>query len=81
MKFEKRENGTYLLDVTGYVCPQPQMYTKKALQRIGAGEVLEVCFDNASSGESIRAMIAQSGDEVLQESKQGGNFILTIKKA
>jgi len=33
MKFEKK-NGGYLLDVQGYVCPHPQLYTKKALKNM-----------------------------------------------
>lgn len=81
MKFVKNGNGAYLLDVTGYVCPQPQMYTKKALERLAAGDLLEVVYDNPSSGESIRMMCANGGHQVLEETKQGGNFILKIRKA
>ena len=29
MKFEKKTEGLYALDVCGYVCPHPQLYTKK----------------------------------------------------
>lgn len=81
MRFEKNGNGSYLLDVTGYVCPQPQMYTKKALQKINTGDILEVHYDNPSSGESIRMMCANTGDEVIEEGKQGTSFVLKIRKA
>ena len=50
MKFEKQGEGLYRLDVTGYVCPHPQLYTKKALEKIASGDVLELVFDNPSSG-------------------------------
>ncbi len=34
MNFEKQSDGHYSLDVKGYVCPHPQIYTKKALSKI-----------------------------------------------
>ena len=35
MKFEKTDEGRYRLNVNGYVCPHPQIYTKKALEKLG----------------------------------------------
>ena len=37
VKFEKTSDGEYMLDVTTYVCPHPQMYTKKALHKLNTG--------------------------------------------
>jgi tRNA 2-thiouridine synthesizing protein A len=65
VKFEKTGEGTYLLDVQGYVCPHPQIYTKKALQKLKPGEILELVFDNPSSGESVSAMCEAAGDEIV----------------
>ena len=72
MKFEKMEDGHYGLDVKGYVCPHPQIYTKKALEKVNAGEVVEVVFDNPSSGESIAAMCESTGDEIRSEERRVG---------
>ncbi|NOY17606.1 MAG: sulfurtransferase TusA family protein [Gammaproteobacteria bacterium] len=80
MKFEQTNEGNYLLDVTGYVCPHPQIYTKKALERIEPGDVLRVIFDNPSSGESISTMCENTGDEILEKKKEGGAFIWNIQK-
>ena len=66
MKFEKRDDGNFMLDVTGYVCPHPQIYTKKALGRIKSGDVLQVIFDNPSSGESISTMRSEEHTSELQ---------------
>ena len=33
VKFDKKSEGVYSLDCTGYVCPHPQIYTKKCLKR------------------------------------------------
>jgi len=81
MKFEKRSDGLYVLDVCGYVCPHPQLYTKKALEKIGGGDVLELVFDNPSSGESIAAMCETSGNELVTKDVQGGKYIWKIRKA
>lgn len=81
MKFEKLSEGHYQLDVKGYVCPHPQIYTKKALAKIEVGEHLEVVFDNPSSGESIAAMCDITGDEIVSEKQEEGKFIWDIEKA
>lgn len=80
MKFEKINEGKYLLDVKGYVCPHPQIYTKKALEKINSGDVLQVIFDNPSSGESISTMCDNTGDEIIEKKKEGGKFIWNIQK-
>jgi tRNA 2-thiouridine synthesizing protein A len=80
MKFEKKSEGNFLLDVTGYVCPHPQIYTKKALEKVGTGDIVEIIFDNPSSSESIAAMCDSSGNEIVEKKKEGGKFMWKIKK-
>jgi tRNA 2-thiouridine synthesizing protein A len=80
IKFEKATEGLYKLDCTGYVCPHPQIYTKKMLEKIHPGDVLEVTFDNPSSSESITAMCANQGDEVIEANFEAGKFIFKIRK-
>ncbi len=81
MKFAKRDDGVYVLDVKGYVCPHPQIYTKKALSKVQSGDVIEVVFDNPSSGESIAAMCETTGDEIINRKQESGQFIWDIEKA
>ncbi|RMG01204.1 MAG: sulfurtransferase TusA family protein [Nitrospirae bacterium] len=80
MKFEKKGEGRYLLDVKGYVCPHPQIYTKKALEKLQAGDILDVVFDNPSSSESITAMCDTNGNEIVEKKMEGGVFTFSIKK-
>ncbi len=80
MKFEKTGEGTYILDVCGYVCPHPQLYAKKSLEKIAEGEVIEVIFDNPSSKETIVQMCEQAGNEILEDKSEGGKLILKIEK-
>jgi tRNA 2-thiouridine synthesizing protein A len=81
VKFEKTGDGAYSLDVKGYSCPHPQMYTKKALQKMTSGELLTLVFDNPSSGESILAMCDGEGNDIVERRDDGGSFVWTIKKA
>ncbi len=80
MKFEKTGEGTFMLDVCGYVCPHPQLYTKKSLEKVNEGDVIDVYFDNPSSGETIVQMCDQAGHEVLEQKKEGSKYIYRIKK-
>jgi tRNA 2-thiouridine synthesizing protein A len=80
VKFEKKGEGNFMLDVCGFVCPHPQIYTKKSLEKIGSGDVLEVVFDNPSSGETIVQMCEASGHEVMEKKQEGGKLIYLIKK-
>lgn len=81
MKFEKKGEGLYFLDVTGYVCPHPQIYTKKALEKINVNDILELLFDNPSSAESVSAMCEASGIKIIEKTKDGSNFLWKIKKS
>ncbi len=81
MKFEKTGDGLYALDVKGYVCPHPQLYTKSALSKMKPGDMLKLLFDNASSGESIASMCDKEGDEIVEQATNNGTFVWTIKKS
>jgi len=80
IKFDKVSDGQYQLDVSGYVCPHPQMYTKKALQKLQSGDELALIFDNPSSGESIIAMCDTEGDEIFEREEGNGSTTWKIRK-
>lgn len=81
LRFEKVGEGSFLLDVCGYVCPHPQIYTKKSLEKIGEGDTLEVVYDNPSSGETMVQMCDQAGHEILEHKREGGKVVLRIRKS
>ncbi len=80
MTFQKTDEGRYCLNVNGYVCPHPQIYTKKALEKLAAGEMLVLIFDNPSSGESIESMIENDGNTLVEKVANGGQFEWHIRK-
>ncbi len=79
MKFEKKSKGLYMLDVQGYVCPHPQIYTKKALEKLNDGDVLEVIFDNPSSAETISALCEKVGMDIIEKKQEGPKFAWKIR--
>lgn len=82
VKFEKIGNGVFMLDVQGYVCPHPQIYTKKAIEKLASGDTLELLFDNPSSGESIVAMCEAEGNAIVAKDQPGGKSMRwKIRKA
>jgi tRNA 2-thiouridine synthesizing protein A len=80
MNFKQTSPGHYFLDVKGYVCPHPQLYTKKVLEKLHSGDKLELVFDNPSSAESISAMCANEGNPIIDKNMNGSQFTFTIQK-
>ena len=79
-KFEKVSDGKYILNVCGMGCPHPQLYTKISIGKIEEGEVLEVTYDNPSSGMTIEQMCERKGDDILEKREENGKFVIAIEK-
>ena len=80
MNFKQTSPGHYMLDVKGYVCPHPQLYTKKVLEKLHSGDKLELVFDNPSSAESISAMCTNEGNPIIDTQRNGSQFTFIIQK-
>lgn len=80
VEFKQVGDGQWTLDVRGYSCPHPQMYTKKALSKMASGDTLTLVFDNPSSGESIMAMCDADGNDIVERSEADASFTWTIRK-
>jgi tRNA 2-thiouridine synthesizing protein A len=70
----KLEDQKYRLDLRGYTCPYPQLYTVKALNQIETGAVLEVLIDNPPSCETVPKSIKNNGQEYLGIEKIGASL-------
>jgi len=81
VKFVKISEKRYLLDVRGYTCPYPVIYTRKALTKLSSGDTLEVLTDNPPSCENIPKAVKEDGHEVLSVENIGrGVWRITIIK-
>ncbi|MCG6552575.1 MAG: sulfurtransferase TusA family protein [Candidatus Magnetominusculus sp. LBB02] len=70
-----------ILDTKGLNCPMPVLKTKKAIDGIASGKILEVQSTDAGSKSDIPALLSRLGHELL-DTKENGNVIsFFIKKA
>lgn len=75
---KKISEGVYELDLKGYVCPYPQMYTSQALEKLPKGSVLKVIIDNPPSLENIKNVASKKGAKVTSIESRGGTWEIVI---
>jgi tRNA 2-thiouridine synthesizing protein A len=77
----KKGERLYVLDVRGYTCPYPVIFTRKALSKIEPGSTLEVVIDNPPSCETVPDAARSEGHEVLSVEQRGsGEWVIRIRK-
>ena len=71
----------FVVDARGLKCPKPLTETRKKLNKMKQGEVVEVLFDHKISFEELPKAMVESGNTVLSliELPTGG-WKITIKK-
>ena len=63
------------------LCPMPIIKTKKVIQELQPGEILEVIADDPGAKEDFPAWCEQTGNELLKlEEKENGDIYVYIKK-
>ena len=68
------------MNCNGLVCPLPVARTKKKLNEIVSGDILEVTGDFRESGENVKRYVEKHGDIVLEFKINGENYYIKIKK-
>jgi len=68
------------LDCIGLYCPEPVFRTRLELDKMAAGEVLELLADDPAAEEDIKSLIKRTGHELLQLSKEGSVLRFLIRK-
>ena len=77
----KREDGTYSLEIIGYVCPYSLLLTLKALDKLKPKDILDVILDNVPTAESLPSTVEQKGYKVLNVNKiDNTKWKITIEK-
>jgi tRNA 2-thiouridine synthesizing protein A len=67
-------------DLKGLNCPMPVLKTKKALDNIDGGKILQVDLTDAGSKSDLPAMIKRTGNELLEMTEDNGVYTFYIKK-
>ncbi|HMK13419.1 MAG TPA: sulfurtransferase TusA family protein [Burkholderiales bacterium] len=74
MNFDKE------IDTRGLNCPLPILRTKKTLAEMTSGQVLKVLATDPGSVKDFQAFSRQTGNELLSQSEDGGEFVFFMKK-
>jgi len=68
------------IDTRGLNCPLPILRTKKTLAEMTSGQILKVLATDPGSVRDFEAFSRQTGNELLSQSEESGEFIFVMKK-
>jgi tRNA 2-thiouridine synthesizing protein A len=68
------------LDVKGKMCPIPVALTKRKLEDMASGQMLEVYGEGELEFDNIQRWVKNNGHEIIEASKSGVEFRLLVKK-
>jgi len=69
-----------VLDAKGMACPMPIVRTKKAMEELESGQVLEVHATDRGSKGDLTAWAKSGGHELLKDTEEDGVLKFWIKK-
>ena len=72
--------ATTVLDAKGLSCPMPLLRTKKEMNKLNSGDILQVQGTDPGSRNDIPGWCDRSGHEYLGEKEESGFFSFYIKK-
>lgn len=72
--------ATHQLDTKGLNCPMPILKAKKAIKDLAKDDVLEIESTDPGSLKDFEAFCRSSGNELLEQSEDGGVYKFKIKK-
>jgi len=72
--------ATATLDARGLNCPLPILRTKKALNSLQSGDTLHLISSDPGSVKDIDSFCKQTGNELLENFTEGGEYKFVIRK-
>lgn len=72
--------STKVLDAKGLACPMPIVRTKKAMNELEVGQVLEIHTTDKGSINDMTAWTKSGGHELVQLEEENGIYKFWIKK-
>ena len=79
MKKEEKKVDEFL-DCTGLYCPVPIYETKKKINTMKKGQVLEMIADDPGSKADIKSWAKSTGNALLKVEKNNNTTVFFIKK-
>jgi len=68
------------IDARGLNCPLPILHAKKALDRIGTGQVLKITATDPGAVKDFQAFARQTGNELLDSTEGSGEYTFYLRK-
>jgi sulfite reductase (ferredoxin) len=68
-------------DLRGVACPMNFVKAKIALERVAAGETLDVLLDAGAPTENVPASFTEQGHQILAVTPEGPSFRVSVKRA
>jgi tRNA 2-thiouridine synthesizing protein A len=68
------------IDTRGLNCPLPILKAKKALTDMTSGQLLKVVSTDAGSVRDFQAFAKQTGNELVDQSNAGVDYIHVLKR-
>ena len=68
------------LDTRGLNCPLPILKAKKALADMASGDLLRVVSTDPGSMRDFQAFARQTGNELVEQSTAGADFIHVLRR-
>ncbi|RFB12101.1 sulfurtransferase TusA family protein [Bacillus sp. HNG] len=69
-----------VLDAKGLACPMPIVKTKKAIDALESGQILEVLATDKGAKNDLTAWAASTGHELVESKEENGVLYFYIKK-
>ena len=73
-------NPDEVLDCIGLYCPEPVFRTRLALDKLEAGQLLEVIADDPAAKEDIQRLVKRLGHEIIKMESDQDQVRFIIKK-
>jgi tRNA 2-thiouridine synthesizing protein A len=73
-------NANKVLDAKGLACPMPIVKTKKAIEELNAGEILEIHATDKGAKNDLAAWTKSGGHELVKDTEEDGVLKFWIKK-
>jgi|TARA_B110000438_G_scaffold256608_1_gene264192 tRNA 2-thiouridine synthesizing protein A len=74
------EDNSIILDLIGFFCPVPIHQTRKVLDGLKTGVIIQVLCDDPETKHDMPALCDRLGVELISISENSGEFIYKIKK-
>ena len=68
------------IDTRGLNCPLPILKAKKALADLQSGDVLKVVSTDPGSVRDFQAFARQTGNELIEQSNSGDDFVHLLRR-